>query len=186
VHRKDHLVTARPHVRLVLTTASALAVLAGCSSAPALPDGWGRVDAEWLSIAVPTGWDEREPINDQWRLVWSDPDTDQELSAIPGLGYYDADTARGIVATGGGLNPGGVDQTGTETVTRTDDLTLLRTTFTFDHDGRPMEGVLWVAADSEPDDRSVAVQLTGTELDADVVDQVEASIAVVDGEKQSF
>jgi hypothetical protein len=161
-------------------------VPAGCSSGGPVPDGWEQVESEWLSVAVPAGWQSVEPVNDQWRLAWSADGGDdaQQLSAIPGLGYYDADQARGIVATGGGLNASGVEQVETTTVTDEDNLTVLRTTFTFDHDGQPMEGVLWVAAEQEPDDRAVAVQLTGVELDPEIIDGVEASIRVIDGQRK--
>jgi hypothetical protein len=65
----------------------------------------------------------------------------------------------------------------------TGDLELTRTDFTYAaQDGGPtLEGVLWVGSDPDTT-KTVAVQLTGEELPADLVEQVQESIAVRDTE----
>jgi hypothetical protein len=166
-----------------LVALAATPALAGCGGDDT-PDGWTRVETGWLALDVPDGWVETGRVTDQWTTGWQDAEGDDatlQLLASPTLGYYRADVGRGVVLAGaqvGGL-PGFSVVEQTEPVD-TDSLELNRTEFTYDSDGDgTYSGILWVASDPETE-QAVAVQVTGPELDPDIVDTIESSIAVLD------
>ncbi|WP_258726156.1 hypothetical protein [Cellulomonas sp. NS3] len=181
---------SRPNpVRRALLAAAGATVLVGlaaCSSGSGTPEGWTRVEDGWLQVDVPEAWVETGGLSDRWTASWQDAegaDATVQLAASPALGYYRAAEARGIIlanAQVGGL-PGFAVTSQSDPVD-TDALEVTRTDFTYEpDDGGTSEGVLWVAADRETK-KSVALQLTAAELDEDVVEQLEASIRVLDTE----
>lgn len=176
-------------VRRVLLAAAGVSVLAGlaaCSGGSATPEGWSRVEQGWLQVDVPEGWVETGELSERWTSSWQDAEGDDatvQLAASPVLGYYRAAEGRGMIlanAQVGGL-PGFAVTSQTDPVD-TDALEVTRTDFTYEpEDGETFGGVLWVASDRETK-KAVALQLTAPELDPQVVENLEASIRVLDTE----
>ena len=160
-------------------------VLAACSGGSGAPEGWTRVQEGWLQVDVPEGWTDAGARDDPWTLSRHDgDDATIELAGAPTLGYYRAAEGRGILLAsmqvGGYPDFAVVDQSDP---VDTGALELTRTDFTYaaQDGGDRLEGVLWVGSDPGTT-KAVAVQLTGPDLPADVVDQVQESIAVLDTE----
>ncbi|NUU18167.1 hypothetical protein HP550_13000 [Cellulomonas humilata] len=164
-----------------------LAALAGCSGGSGAPAGWTRVQDGWLQVDVPDDWSDGASLDAPWTLSRQDAEGDDatmQLAGAPTLGYYRADEGRGTLLAsmqvGGYPDFAVVDQSDP---VDTGELELTRTDFTYaaQDGGDTLHGVLWVG--SAPDTgKAVAVQLTGTDLPTDVVEQVQDSIAVLDTE----
>ncbi|KQY24375.1 hypothetical protein ASD16_02175 [Cellulomonas sp. Root485] len=173
-----------PHRAAATGVALALSLaLAGCSGGSGAPDGWTRVQDGWLQVDVPDDWTDAGALDDPWTLSRHDgDDATVELAGAPTLGYYRAAEGRGILLAS--MQVGGYpDFAVVEQSDPVDsgDLELTRTDFTYaaQDGGDRLEGVLWVGSDPATT-KAVAVQLTGPDLPADVVDQVQDSIAVLD------
>jgi len=172
------------HRSRVTALALALCVaVAGCSGGSGAAEGWTRVQDGWLQVDVPDGWSDGGELDEPWTLSRHDGDeATLELAGAPTLGYYRAAEGRGILLAsmqvGGYPDFAVVDQSDP---VDSADLELTRTDFTYaaQDGGDPLEGVLWVGSDPRTE-KAVAVQLTGPDLPADVVEQVQESIAVLD------
>lgn len=177
-----------PAVRRVRTTAAAVALatlgLSACGAGAGAPEGWTRVEDGWLAVDVPDAWTDTGPSAEWWTRSWQD-DADEaqatvQMLAAPAFGYWGALEGQGVAIAGaqvGGLAGFSVEER--TTPVDTDSLEVVRTDFTYEGADQEMVGVLWVAADPGTK-KTVAVQLTGTELPEDVVEQVQSSIEVLD------
>lgn len=150
------------------------------------PDGWVRVESGRLSVAVPEEWVDAPAGTDPWTVAWAD-DADLAgatvlLSGSPDFGEDGAD--RGVSTFVAGAQVGGVpsySSTSRNRVVETDEVEVERNEYTYElSDGTVHEGVFWAAADPE-DGRTVALELTGADLPDDLVEQIQASIRVLEG-----
>jgi hypothetical protein len=170
--------------RVLAAVAVALlaASVSACTGDDDVADGFRRVAAGWMTVDVPEGWVDAEPSG-MWTQAFSDAAGDEataQLAIAPEYGETDALGAVSDVI--GSLQLGAFpDFTVVEPpvpATGEPDYAHRATrwfTYTGD-DGATLEGVLWGVAD---DERAVLVQLTGRDLDLDVINEIGESIQVV-------
>ena len=168
-------------VRLTVVLAGA-AALAACGG-PSAPDGWRDVEVPGVSFDLPEGWVETGALNERWAYSWQDDageDASVQVAVAPALGYYDAFTAQGMVMSSaqiGGMPGFRVVENHDPADLGRDSREFRRLDFTYEpDDGQGVhEGVLWTAS-VDRQHQAVGVQLTGKDLDTDVVALLEASI----------
>lgn len=161
----------------VLVVGALAACSADAPAEPVTPDGWRRVESGALSFAVPESWVEVPQDDDLWSVGWADaPGDDATVLVVgaPGLGRDGAEAALDTFVAGAQVGGWGYGSTGLSTPVDTGALKVRRNDFTYDDD---VAGVFWAAADPASG-TTVGLQLTATELDEDVVQGLEASIAV--------
>lgn len=168
-----------------LAALAAVALAAACSSGSSTPAGWTGVEEQGMRFDVPQDWVDGGGLNERWTRSWQDvagDDAQVQLAAAPDVGFYDAFQAQSVlVATAqiGGL-PGYsvVENHDPEDLGR-DSRELRRLDFTYEpEDGVTYEGVLWTAS-LDRQHPAVALQLTGPDLDPDVVAHLQDSLEVV-------
>lgn len=160
-----------------------VAVLGGCAAddgaAPVTPAGWQRVEEGALSFAVPGEWVEAPQSDDLWSVGRADAaDLDQASFLVvgaPGFGDEGAEMGFHTFVAGAAIGGWGYSSTGRSTPVAEETLEVWRNDFTYDG----VTGVFWSAGDPRTG-RTVALQLTGEDLPVDLVEQIEASIAVLD------
>ncbi|MGN8246570.1 hypothetical protein ACTHAM_000234 [Cellulomonas soli] len=152
-------------------------------SVPDAPDGWVRVEAGRLTVAVPSDWVELETADAMWSQAWSDAaDTSQAtviLVAAPELGTDGA--AQGLDTFVAGAQMGGTPgyvSTGRSRPVETDTLEVERNDYTYTAGDATNDGVFWSVADPR-DEHTIGLQLTGADLSADVIATVQDSIRVL-------
>ncbi|QTE29964.1 ATP-grasp domain-containing protein [Pengzhenrongella sicca] len=172
------------HVRAGVVGAIAVALLAACGSGDeaVAPEGFVLKTVGALSVAVPQDWQDIEGTTEKWQNGWADAELDSAqylLIASPEFGSDGADLGRSTFVAGaqiGGV-PGYASESFTEPVA-TDSLEIARNDYTYTSaDGAAYEGIFWAAADPESG-VTVALQLTGKDLPADLVAGIESSIRV--------
>ncbi|MBF0689494.1 MAG: hypothetical protein IR158_17225 [Cellulomonas sp.] len=168
----------------LVSVALALALAGGCSSDP-LPEGWVAASEESMRFAVPDTWVDTGELNERWTRSWQDVEGDDariQLAAAPEVGFYDAAMARSaLMATAQiGEMPGfAVVRYVDEDELGRSERELTRTEFTYEpEDGTVYDGVLWTAS-ADRQHHAVALQLTGPDLDPDLVAGIEETLAVV-------
>jgi hypothetical protein len=174
-------------VRLLAALAAlTLLALAGCTRS-ATPEGWERYDLGTLTLARPAQLTTQVEV-DAAGWPWGRQDSEgtaatMQVLAAPGLGhdrYADMALARLLAPAQVGGLPGFRlrDQTEIEVRGAT---SALRARFVYEPaPGRTAEGAWFVAADRDAA-RSVAVQVSGTKLDDELLVQLQQSLRV-DGE----
>ncbi|RYV52214.1 hypothetical protein [Pengzhenrongella frigida] len=174
----------RTVVALAVGLTAALAT-GGCTAAEApIPDGSARQEIGALSVAVPAEWQSVEGTTAKWPAGWADAElaaAQYVLIVSPEFGTAGAEL--GVSTFMAGAQIGGVDGYASQKSTDpepTDTVGIARNNYTYTGtDGAEYEGIFWAAAD--PDTGiTVALQLTGKTLPAELVDGIEASIRVVD------
>jgi hypothetical protein len=158
--------------------------LSACTGGATVPDGWQAVDLDGLSFAHPDDLTATEVEDGTWTyraVEGAADDPSLELRATGRLGA-DATASEGtsrllvnfrlavpdlrVVATDGFEAPGASSAE--------------RVVFTYEaDDGRRVDGVWFVLADLD-DPRSAVVQVTGYDLDADLLDDLEATIELTE------
>jgi len=161
-----------------------LAFAAGCSGG-ATPEGWVGVAEAGMRFDVPQDWVDTGELNERWTLSWQDvagDDARVQLAAAPEVGFYDAFTAQGVLVSSaqiGGLPGYSVVQNHDEDELGHSWKELTRLDFTYEpEDGVVHEGVLWTAS-LDRQHHAVALQLTGQDLDPEVVAHLQESLTVV-------
>lgn len=172
----------------MVTSAAGAALLAGalvgCSSDDGPPQGYERVETGWMQVDVPAGWVHTGAVNDRWTDSYQDAEGDAatvQLLLAPEFGDTDALTATSsVIATAqvGGFPGFEVVPDESEDDEDHDYGLFNRIDFTYDDDGAQYEGVLWGVAD-DGDEHVVLAQLTGADLDPEMVATIEESIVVV-------
>ena len=165
-----------------MTTTALVAVvaLAGCSG-DSVPEGYEQVQTGWMQVAVPESWVEGGEVTDRWTESYQDAEGDAatvQLLLAPEWGETDALIATSsVVATAqvGGF-PGFTVVDGPETEETPDYRHRNRIDFTYDGKDGTYEGVLWGLADD--DKHVVLAQLTGKDLDPDLVASIDESLEV--------
>ncbi|GAA4725361.1 hypothetical protein GCM10023216_14630 [Isoptericola chiayiensis] len=174
------------------TGAVGVALLAGavvgCSADEAAEpaDGFHRVETGWMQVDVPEGWVHTGEVTERWTDSYQDAEgaaATTQLLLAPEFGDTDALVAtNSVVATAqvGGFpgfdivaddGEGADEEEGRREFKRVD--------FTYDgEDGQEYQGVLWGVAD-DGDEHVILAQLTGADLDPDLVATIEESIVVV-------
>ncbi|MBE7699042.1 hypothetical protein H9623_01800 [Oerskovia sp. Sa1BUA8] len=164
------------------TTAALVAAVAlgGCSG-DGIPEGYEQVQTGWMRVAVPEGWVEGGQVTDRWTESYQDAEGDAatvQLLLAPEWGETDALVATSSViasAQVGGF-PGFRIVDGPETDEEQNHLLRDRVDFTYEGEDGTYEGVLWGLADDE--DHVVMAQLTGKDLDPDLVAAIDESLEV--------
>jgi hypothetical protein len=168
----------RARVAIVMSVA-ALA-LAGCSG-DSTPDGYEEVRTGWMRLAVPDGWVAGSGVTDRWTESYQDAEGDEatvQLLLAPEWGEtFARDATTSVVATAqiGGL-PGFKVVDSPETDEEPDYLRRDRIDFTYEGEDGTYEGVLWGLADD--DKHVVLAQLTGKDLDPELVATIDESLEV--------
>ncbi|MCL3859928.1 hypothetical protein [Actinotalea sp. K2] len=170
----------------LLLTVGVAAGLGACGPSGAdVPEGFVQVGSGRLEVAVPQGWVPVEGDSELWPGGWADAELDDAqhlLIVSPEFGTGGADLGRSTFVAGaqiGGVT--GYTSDGFSEPVQTDSLEIARNDFTYTGpDGERYEGIFWAAADPRSGD-TVALQLTGSELPADLVDGIEGSIRLGDG-----
>ena len=177
----------RRPARIVVALA-ALSVVASCASGSGAPDGWSEVQEQGMRFAVPGDWVDTGGLNERWTRSWQDAEGDDatvQLAAAPAVGLYDALMAQSVLmasAQVGGLPGYSVVENVAEDELGRSWRELTRLEFTYEpEDGVVHDGVLWTAA-VDRQHQAVALQLTGQDLDPDVVSAIEESLTVVAGD----
>ncbi|ADG75444.1 hypothetical protein Cfla_2556 [Cellulomonas flavigena DSM 20109] len=162
----------------------ALALAAGCSGG-STPEGWVEVADQGMRFDVPQDWVETGELNERWTRAWQDVEGDAaqvQLAAAPDVGFYDALAAQGVLMSSaqiGGLPGYSVVKNHDEEELGRSWRELTRLDFTYEpEDGVQYEGVLWTAS-LDRQHPAVALQVTGAELDPDVVAHLQESLEVV-------
>lgn len=164
------------------TTAALVTVvaLAGCSG-DGTPEGYEQVQTGWMRVAVPESWVAGGETTDRWTESYQDAEGDAatvQLLLSPEWGTTDALIATSsVVATAqvGGF-PGFTVVDSPATDDEPDYRHRHRVDFTYDGEDGTYEGVLWGLADD--DKHVVLAQLTGKDLDPDLVATIDESLEV--------
>ncbi|WP_277208334.1 hypothetical protein [Isoptericola croceus] len=152
----------------------------GTDSGPA--EGFQRVEAGWMQVDVPDGWVDTGAADETWTSSYQDVEGDDPAYQLLLAPEYAKDTALGATSTIVGWAQVGafpdfrivkqVDPTREE-----DFKHYKRIRFTYTgYDEVTYEAVLWGVADDEK--HAVLAQLTGQDLDDELVQAVGDSIVV--------
>lgn len=166
--------------RVAAAIAVAAFALAACSG-DSTPEGYEQVQTGWMRVAVPAGWVEGGEITDRWTESYQDAEGDaatMQLLLSPEWGAtFALDATSSVIATAqiGGL-PGFKVVEGPAVDEEHDYLLRDRVDFTYEGEDGTHKGVLWGVADD--DDHVVLAQLTGKDLDPELVATIDASLEV--------
>lgn len=152
-------------------------------SVPDAPDGWVRVEAGRLTVAVPSDWVGLETADDLWSHAWTDSADSAEatviLVAAPELGTQGAEQGLDTFVAGAqvGGTPGYASTSRSRPV-ETDTLEIERNDYTYSAGEATNDGVFWSVADPR-DEHTIGLQLTGVDLSDDLIATVQDSIRVL-------
>lgn len=171
-------------IALVRGAGLAIAVgltLGGCGGAKA-PERYELVQTGWMQVAIPHDWVAGSDVTDRWTESHQDAagnDATVQLLLAPEWGETDALIATSsVIATAqvGGFPGFRVVDSPEPAEGGQNHILRDRVDFTYDGEDGIYEGVLWGLSDD--DKHVVLAQLTGKDLDPDLVATIDASLKV--------